>query len=127
MSAEPRLTEHERALYARQLRLPGVGESGQLKLRAAKVLLLGAGGLGSPVGLYLAAAGVGTIGLAAALAQPALRVVLLERDPDLLERFAQLVNSRRRELESLGDEEQQREASNLLEAMRNLFFALGGG
>jgi CRP-like cAMP-binding protein len=52
---------------------------------------------------------------------------LLERDPDLLERFAQLVNSRRRELESLGDEEQQREASNLLEAMRNLFFALGGG
>ena len=52
---------------------------------------------------------------------------LLERDPDLLERFAKLVNSRRRELESLGDEEQQREASNLLEAMRNLFFALGGG
>ena len=46
---------------------------------------------------------------------------------ELLERFAQLLNSRRRELESLGDEEQQREASNLLEAMRNLFFALGGG
>ena len=46
---------------------------------------------------------------------------------ELLERFAQLVNSRRRELESLGHEEQQREASNLLEAMRNLFFALGGG
>ena len=64
MSAEPRLTEHERALYARQLRLPGVGEAGQLKLRAAKVLLLGAGGLGSPVGLYLAAAGVGTLGIA---------------------------------------------------------------
>jgi CRP-like cAMP-binding protein len=51
---------------------------------------------------------------------------LLERDPALLERFAQLVNSRRRELESLGHDEQQREASNLLEAMRNLFFALGG-
>jgi molybdopterin/thiamine biosynthesis adenylyltransferase/rhodanese-related sulfurtransferase len=64
MSAEPRLTEHERALYARQLRLPGVGEPGQLKLRAAKVLLLGAGGLGSPVGLYLAAAGVGSLGIA---------------------------------------------------------------
>jgi adenylyltransferase/sulfurtransferase len=64
MSAEPRLTEHERALYARQLRLPGVGEAGQLRLRAAKVLLLGAGGLGSPVGLYLAAAGVGTLGIA---------------------------------------------------------------
>jgi small-conductance mechanosensitive channel len=52
---------------------------------------------------------------------------LLERDPALLERFAQLVNARRRELESLGQDERQREASNLLEAMRNLFFALGGG
>jgi len=44
-----------------------------------------------------------------------------------LERFAQLVNSHRREPESLGHEERQREASNLLEAMRKLFFALGGG
>ncbi len=52
---------------------------------------------------------------------------LLERDPALLERFAQLVNARRRELESLGQDERQLEASNLLEAMRNLFFALGGG
>ena len=64
MSAEPRLSDHERALYSRQMRLPGVGESGQLRLRDAKVLLLGAGGLGSPVGLYLAAAGVGLIGIA---------------------------------------------------------------
>lgn len=64
MSADVRLTDHERALYARQIRLPGVGESGQLRLREAKVLLLGAGGLGSPVGLYLAAAGVGLIGIA---------------------------------------------------------------
>jgi adenylyltransferase/sulfurtransferase len=46
------------------MRLPGVGEAGQLRLREAKVLLLGAGGLGSPVGLYLAAAGVGLIGIA---------------------------------------------------------------
>jgi len=52
---------------------------------------------------------------------------LLERDPALLERFAELVNSRRRELESLGHEERQQEASNLVEAMRKLFFALGGG
>lgn len=64
MSAEPRLSDHERALYSRQMRLPGVGEAGQLRLREAKVLLLGAGGLGSPVGLYLAAAGVGHIGIA---------------------------------------------------------------
>jgi adenylyltransferase/sulfurtransferase len=64
MSAEQRLSDHERALYSRQIRLPGVGETGQLRLREAKVLLLGAGGLGSPVGLYLAAAGVGVIGIA---------------------------------------------------------------
>ena len=64
MSAEQRLSDHERALYSRQIRLPGVGEAGQLRLREAKVLLLGAGGLGSPVGLYLAAAGVGLIGIA---------------------------------------------------------------
>ena len=64
MSAEPRLSDHERALYSRQMRLPGVGEAGQLRLRGAKVLILGAGGLGSPVGLYLAAAGVGLIGIA---------------------------------------------------------------
>ena len=46
------------------MRLPGVGEAGQAKLKSAKVLLLGAGGLGSPVGLYLAAAGVGLLGVA---------------------------------------------------------------
>jgi adenylyltransferase/sulfurtransferase len=64
MSADQRLSDHERALYSRQIRLPGVGESGQLRLREAKVLILGAGGLGSPVGLYLAAAGVDLIGIA---------------------------------------------------------------
>jgi adenylyltransferase/sulfurtransferase len=64
MSADPRLSDHEKVLYSRQIRLPGVGEAGQLRLREAKVLLLGAGGLGSPVGLYLAAAGVGVIGIA---------------------------------------------------------------
>ena len=64
MSADQRLSDHERALYSRQIRLPGVGESGQLRLREAKVLILGAGGLGSPVGLYLAASGVGVIGIA---------------------------------------------------------------
>jgi molybdopterin/thiamine biosynthesis adenylyltransferase/rhodanese-related sulfurtransferase len=49
--------------YARQLRLPQVGEAGQVKLTAAKVVLLGAGGLGAPASLYLAAAGVGQLTL----------------------------------------------------------------
>ena len=52
-----------RKRYDRHLRIPEVGEEGQLKLVNAKVLLIGAGGLGSPTALYLAAAGVGTIGI----------------------------------------------------------------
>jgi adenylyltransferase/sulfurtransferase len=57
------LTPSERARYARHLILPEVGEAGQERLKAGSVLVIGAGGLGSPVGLYLAAAGVGRIGL----------------------------------------------------------------
>ena len=57
------LTSEQRNHYQRHLLLPEVGEEGQLKLLDAKVLLLGAGGLGSPASLYLAAAGVGTIGI----------------------------------------------------------------
>jgi adenylyltransferase/sulfurtransferase len=57
------LSKDEILRYSRHLIVPEVGMEGQLKLKAAKVLLVGAGGLGAPLGLYLAAAGIGRIGL----------------------------------------------------------------
>ena len=57
------LTEDEIQRYNRQLIIPEIGESGQEKLRRASVMVIGAGGLGSPVLMYLAAAGVGTLGI----------------------------------------------------------------
>src|SRR5213082_819956 len=61
-TSEP-LTNDEVKRYSRHLIMPEVGMEGQRKLKASKVLCIGAGGLGSPVAMYLAAAGVGTIGI----------------------------------------------------------------
>jgi adenylyltransferase/sulfurtransferase len=57
------LTVEEADRYSRHLSLPEFGLTAQEKLKAAKVLIIGTGGLGSPAALYLAAAGIGTIGL----------------------------------------------------------------
>jgi len=63
METPAELTPAQQDRYARHIMLPEIGEKGQEKLLKSRVLLLGAGGLGSPAGLYLAAAGIGTLGV----------------------------------------------------------------
>ena len=60
---QPTLSHEEIARYSRHLIMPEVGMEGQRKLKAARVLMIGTGGLGAPLGMYLAAAGVGTLGI----------------------------------------------------------------
>ncbi|MEM8960719.1 MAG: molybdopterin-synthase adenylyltransferase MoeB [Acidobacteriota bacterium] len=62
-TAIPALSNDELARYSRHLILPEVGAAGQERLKAARILMIGAGGLGSPIALYLAAAGIGTLGI----------------------------------------------------------------
>lgn len=62
-AAEPALSKQEVLRYSRHLIMPEVGMDGQLKLKKAKVVMVGSGGLGAPLGLYLAAAGVGRLGI----------------------------------------------------------------
>jgi adenylyltransferase/sulfurtransferase len=117
--------------YSRQLILPGIGGKGQRKLAEARVFIMGAGGLGSPAALYLAAAGIGTIGLADfdRVELHNLQRQILHRTPDvgLLK-----VESGKRTLESLNPEvkvktySERITSSNIRETIRDYDLVLDG-
>jgi adenylyltransferase/sulfurtransferase len=98
-----KFSEEQIHRYSRQMILPGIGGKGQGKLQEAKVFVMGAGGLGSPAALYLAAAGVGTIGLADSdvVELHNLQRQILHRTPDV---GRPKVESGKRTLESLNPE-----------------------
>ena len=97
------LSQGERARYARHLSLPEVGAAGQARLKASSVLLVGAGGLGSPAALYLAAAGVGRLGIIDGDAVDAsnLQRQILHGESDLGRRKTDSAKDRLREINPL--------------------------
>ncbi len=98
-----KFSEEQIHRYSRQMILPGIGGRGQRKLAESKVFIMGAGGLGSPAAIYLAAAGVGTIGLADSdhVEIHNLQRQILHRTPDI---GLPKVESGRKTLESLNPE-----------------------
>lgn len=95
-----KLTQRQREIFSRNILVPEIGETGQAKLLAARVLVVGAGGLGSPAILYLAANGIGTVGIA---------------DPDRVE----LSNLQRQILHGTGDVGMEKTASAAETLRRN--------
>ncbi|NWF55529.1 MAG: molybdopterin-synthase adenylyltransferase MoeB [Syntrophaceae bacterium] len=126
-----KFSEEQVQRYSRQIILPGIGGKGQRKLAEARVFIMGAGGLGSPAALYLAAAGVGTIGLA-----DFDRVELHNLQRQILHRTADVgqrkVESGRKTLESLNPEAKVRTYSdrvtsaNVREILRDYDLVLDG-
>jgi len=126
-----KFSEEQIHRYSRQMILPGIGGKGQRKLAEARVFIMGAGGLGSPAAMYLAAAGVGTIGLA-----DFDRVELHNLQRQILHRTADVgllkVDSGKKTLESLNPEVKVRiysdrvTSANVREMIRDYDLVLDG-
>ena len=102
------LSPEKRTRYSRHLLIPEIGEEGQLKLLDARILLIGAGGLGSPASLYLAAAGIGTLGIIDA---DIVDETNLQRQIVALARHARHAEGRLREARDRGAQPRRRRAS----------------